>query len=165
MSDSRPIDALIDDTARAMTAGEPPGDIRAAVSMRLTGSRRVISWRPRLAAAVAFGALLVAVNLALRDNGAPPPLQSGTRAGELTIAVPRLSGPRPRLTEPPEAPAVVRPAQLPLVAPIVVESLDVEPLAGSMPMEIQILDVPMPLLAERLDIQPLDVFTASGPRF
>jgi hypothetical protein len=159
MSADGHIDRLIEETARGMTEGGPAGDIPAAVRRRLTGGRRATaSWRPRLAAAAAAGAMLVVWNLMSRDP-TPPTLQSGTRFGELMVAIPGDLGSRFRRARPvPGAaapPAARRTAQLPTVAPIVVLSLEVEPLAGSGPMETQIVDVPMPLLADRLEIEPL----------
>jgi hypothetical protein len=159
MSADAHIERLIDETARGMTEGAPAGDIPAAVRRHLTGDRRAAAtWRPRLAAAVAAGAVLVMWNLMLPEP-APPTLQSGTRFGELMVAIPGDLGsrvPRAQAVPGPTGPSAARrTAQLPPVAPIVVLSLEVQPLAGSGPMETQIVDVPMPLLADRLEIEPL----------
>ena len=161
MSASRHIDTLIDETARAMTDGAPAGDVRAAVRRRLGDDRRpTASWLLRLATAAAVGGVLVAWNVTLRER-TPPAIESGSRSGELMLAVPGDIGSpfraAQRVDRASGVAAIRRPAQLTAVVPIVVESLEVEPLAPPGPMETEILDVPMPLLAERLDIEPLVV--------
>ena len=154
------LDALIDETARAMTEGAPAGDIPAAVRQRLAGDGRAVpSWRPRLAAAaVALVALLVARSVLFPDTTASV-LESRTGSRELTTAVPPGIGSTLRSAELPAAATggtiVRRTARLSPVALIVVESLEVAPLADSRPMEIEVVELPMPLLADRLDIAPL----------
>ena len=159
--DSRdPLDDAIDRAARALTAVRPPASLPAAVRARLGGEGHAVSvWRPRaIGVAVALAAVFVAWSVAIRDTTRPV-VESRARSGAWMWAMPGEVGGTRRLPEAggdADRRMIVRGTpQLSPLAPIVVESLDVAPLADAGPMEIEALDVPMPLLADRLDIEPL----------
>src|SRR5262245_8702614 len=61
MWDDERIDAVIDEAARRMTAGEPSGDFRARVMARIDGGPRFAwSWQP-VAVAIALAAIVAVV--------------------------------------------------------------------------------------------------------
>ncbi len=160
MRGSSHLDALIDETARAMTEGGPAGDIPAAVRRRLASDGRAVrTWRPLLAAAAVALVALVVVRSALLSDTTPSVLESRTSSLELTTAVPAGIGSTLRSAELAAAATggtILRgTARLSPVPLIVVESLEVAPLADSRPMQIEVVELPMPLRADRLDIAPL----------
>ena len=155
------LDALIDDTARAMTNAAPPASVRAAIRQRIdrpTHGR--FTWQMGLAAAsVALVALIT--GRALFDTPEAP----ARSESELVVAT---APPAPRIavaaTRPPDtAPApteihrqVTRePRPLVPAQPIVVQPIALEPLADVHPVELELMEVPMPLRAEWVEIERL----------
>ena len=154
-------DALIDDTARAMTAGTPPASLRSAIRERIdrsTHSRFV--WQMGLAAAsVALAALFA--GRALLDTPAPPARLGSAFVAATVPPAPRIAVLAPRLPDTAPAPMAIdrpvagEPRPLPPALPIVVQPIVLEPLSAAPPVEIEVMEVPMPLRAESVEIERL----------
>jgi len=155
------LDALIDDTARAMTSAAPPASRRAAIRQRIdrpTHGR--FTWQMGLAAAsLALVALIT--GRALFDTPEAP----ARPESELVVAT---APPPPRIAVPATRPPDTAPAPTeidrqvaresgPLLPaqPIVVQPIALEPLADVRPVELELMEVPMPLRAESVEIERL----------
>ena len=161
MRDNEPdhLDALIDDAARAMTAGSPPASLRDAVRRRIDRPARtwwrVPMWQAGMAAAsiVLVG---VIVGRTLSGPFGEPDTARPFEAREATVAP--LAMPAAD-TPPPQTQVVGRFAReaRPLVPaqPIVVQPIALEPLADVHPVELELMEVPMPLRAEWVEIERL----------
>jgi hypothetical protein len=179
-----PIDALIDATARSMTEGLPPISLRAAIRERIAAPRKGlpdvswggVSWsvgRPftgRLA--LAGGAVAATVLLVVgvgRDEApttvrpAPPPVVA---VGPPAEAAPRVTTlvpaqPPQRVQSAPERPAFPTPVGATAdvtgdAEPIVIELVEVEPLRPD-PLDMELMEIPMPLRAESVQIDPISI--------
>src|SRR5687768_12876287 len=163
MRDKEPdhLDALIDDTARAMTGAAPPASLRAAIRQRIerpTSGR--LTWQMGMAAAaIAFAAFIA--GRALLDTPEVP----ARPGGELVVATappaPRIDVPATRPPDTAPAPPVIdrevarESGPLPPAQPIVVQPIALEPLADVRPVELELMEVPMPLRAESVEIERL----------
>jgi hypothetical protein len=173
-----PLDALIDETARSMTAGAPSPALRVGVREGIDAmTRRPAPQRWRLAAAVASLAIVgVIAGRALLDvpgGPADPPrdveatVTTRAPASDSTTRVPapeELESPNTRPVLSAGLTATVAVAALP-AAPasesslspeefVVVEPLLAEPV-DDRPMELELMETPMPLRAEWVEIEPL----------
>ena len=178
-----PLDALIDDTARSMTDGRPPVTLRAAVRERLDQPGRAGWSVPVWQAGVAAGSLAVVVLLIAGRTWSPfdaaqgdPPSPSGfgvaresrpTEEGRLAaapVAAPREDAPQEagtllpaRASDP--APLAARGdtavAPLPPGALLVVDALVLEPLEPQGAVALELVEEPMPLQAEWVQLEPI----------
>jgi hypothetical protein len=174
-----PLDALIDETARSMTAGAPSPALRVGVREGIDAmTRRPALQRWRLAAAVASLAIVgVIAGRALLDvpgGPADPPrdveatVTTRAPASDSTTRVPAAAQ---ELELPETRPAVsaFRTVSAAGAAPpatavsgssfsteefVVVEPLPAEPL-DDLPVELELMETPMPLRAEWVEIEPL----------
>jgi hypothetical protein len=164
-----PLDALIADTARAMTEGESTVDLRTAVRNRIAQSQtgwRFPVWR---AVAATGGAALVAVTLFLGRSGrAPVEDGGGIQAEQAQVSATTVTAPsmaraiQPAAATPSPVRARTAPRRLVLAAEGDVAE-DIEPLIDPITIEpiatIQIaIDVSsgvMPIDIEPLRIEPL----------
>jgi hypothetical protein len=172
------LDALIEKTARSMTAGAPSAALRVAVRSAIAPvTRRPAPQRWRLAGAVAslaiVGVIAGALLLDITGGPAAPPRNveatATTRApgSDSTTRVPapqELAPPdrRPVLSAGPAATAAG--AALPVSAAsesplspeefVVVEPLPAEAVDDT-PVELELMETPMPLRAEWVEIEPL----------
>lgn len=133
--DSRDLDGVIDDVARAMTSTELARDLRPAVASRVSsGPSSTFGWRAGLAAAAIAAVVLVAV--VLRPAAVPPPSQVASRLPEAAppeavAPVPRAAGAREESPTPP----VIRRARAAVRRQVVDEAtenqsiVEIEPLA------------------------------------
>ena len=173
-----PLDALIDETARSMTAGAPSPALRVAVREGLDAvTRRPAPQRWRLAAALASLAIVgVIAGRALWDlTGGPasPPRNveaTGTTRAPASDSTMRVPAPRelgspdtgPVLSAGPTATAAgvalpaapaaessLSPEEFVVVEPSPAEALD------DRPVELELMETPMPLRAEWVEIEPL----------
>jgi hypothetical protein len=171
------LDELIDDVARSMTRAEPSPLLRTAVRARVEQPRRprLATWR--LGFATAAVAVAVIAGRALFDGPDPPtappeiesrgavspappdpgrpPLAAGPQRSDDPMAVPtpdaRASETRRLATGP--APAGPAPADDEFV---IVEPISDDPLDES-PVELELMEPPMPLRAEWVEIEPLSI--------
>jgi hypothetical protein len=154
------VDALIDDTAREMTAGLPSPALRERVCARLAPRRRPI-WRPALAAAAL--AVLTFVLMPSGDevppaaptageqarSGSSPPVTAAADIGEPapvvveqdTVRVPQRAATRA------EAAAFATREDETMLAPLVIAPVPVlvatvEEIPGPMPLRIDGLEIP-----------------------
>jgi hypothetical protein len=172
-----PLDALIDDTARSLTAAAPPASLRARVRARIERPRpgwRVPVWQ--VSAAAAAVAVLIAVWTV--SGPSPGPGSARPEAPVVAVAPPGASPPAvspPRVARPERAtpPRVERAAVEPVPVEraleivdvvaagatdgeVVIEPLAIEPLATE-PLDLELMETPMPLRAERIEIDPIVV--------
>lgn len=158
----RELEDLIDDTARRLTDGAPSPALRVHVR-RHVGSRTLPgrAWRSPLAAGAAVTIVLsvLAARVWLVD-GQPGPLEARNELRrDLTLAVPAT--PRSadaaavRTARPVVATRRVSPAPLPVVTPIAINPMDRLPLLDPGMVEVELVEVPMPLRADRVEIEPL----------
>ena len=166
-----PLDDLIDQTARSMTAGAPSAGLRDAVRSRVTGRNRraarwfsVPAWQGALAAAVM---VVVAALLGptmwrdgvSRDAREPVPSAQPTTPPP-TPAAPAVSG-EPAASV---ASAEGRPAAEPVSAsararapqPIVIEPLNLDPLEAPR-MSVEAIQDSMPIVVDPLRVVPLSM--------
>jgi hypothetical protein len=174
-----PLDALIDDTAQSLTEGTPSALLRASVRERIGRTWSPASaglwWRPdsagpRLAwAATAAAAVLVIAMLGRDDAPAPAPTAPAAPAVAAAPAVPAVD-------VPPAQPAVAAarrvnravdrrpplnvmgdPANLRVPeGAVAVEVVEIAPLMTDT-LELEQMEVPMPLRAEWVQIEPLSI--------
>jgi hypothetical protein len=174
-----PLDALIDDTARSMTDGRPPVTLRAAVRERLEPPGRAGWSVPVWQAGVAAGSLAVVVLLIVgrtllpldvAQDDVPPPSGLGvaresrpTEEGRLaaaSVAAPREDAPQEAGTPLPTRAPIAAPgdpavAPLPPGALLVVDALVLEPLEPQGAVELELVEEPMPLQAEWVQLEPI----------
>ena len=170
------LDELIDATARTLSAGEPPARLRRRVRQQIDrrGSRDRRLWRPlaAVAAGVAAGVWLsfarpapqpgpvAPASPAAVTQPAGPAAAAAAGQGHPVAPVPAVAAPRrERVTAAARQP-VEASDLLPVPPPIVVSTVSIGLLPElstdePMPLEIPLLEVPMPLQAERLEIEPL----------
>ena len=161
-----PIDAVIDDTARALTAGLPSDVLRERVSARL-GPRRSSSygpvWRPALGAAVA--ALVIWFALPRSDGDSPPvtpPLRTSAPSVEIASPAPSVIETRPPSPAARSARVDARSprrgedrfAALANALPPI-EPIEIEPVPPSTVARIEQIPTPMPLRIEQLAFERL----------
>ena len=172
------LDALIDDTAKAMTERSVPASLHASIRQRVDAVGRVdalgrpftgrrMMWRVGLLAGATAIVLLAVVT---REGGEEP-------ATTVTVAAPQRQVapiPAPPASVPPvarasrvtraaeqpavmEAPPAVAASSLTIAADetaVVIEPLEIEPLAPVL-LEPELIENPVPLRAERIDIEPI----------
>lgn len=163
MRDNEPdhLDALIDDTARAMTAGMPAASLRVAVRQRIDArTRKRPVWQVGAAAATMAAAALLIIVVGRTVSGPPAREQVATLAGGLPAgeSVVALATPLADALTPSSASDVRRAARVtPLspAQPVVVQAIALEPLADVRPVELELMEVPMPLRAEWVEIERL----------
>lgn len=152
------IDALIDDVARSISEGAPPVSLRAAVRARIghRQQRTFRVWRAGLAAAAMVAALVV--GRAIFDI---PSSRPGTLVERNVVRPPSVRPPDavssgvPEGTEP--GPRRVTTNGVPMLRPsppVVMVPIDVRPLEDP-PLQVEMSELPMPLRAEYLEIDPL----------
>ena len=168
MRNERPVDALIDEAARRLVAGEPSSSLRSSVRERLRGRRSVWSFVPAFAGVAAL--LVVAVIVGRALSGAPSERDS-TRPADQPVAnsnvpavasqrndaapiQPVLSTPR-QLARRPAADVAAPPAEEePPIPPIAIEPLSTAPL-GAVQIAVDVSSGVMPIEIEPLQIEPL----------
>jgi hypothetical protein len=159
------VDALIDDTARSMTAAPPPVSLREAVRDRI--ERRRSAWNVPLWQAGLVAASLVAIVVTARIVlDAPKRPASVPAIGESAAtsppapvpvtepAVTRADNPQPARRARRQT-VVAAATLLPPQPPIVVEPIAVELLEDEPPVELEFMEAPMPLIVEQLIVEPL----------
>jgi hypothetical protein len=173
------LDELIDATARAMSAGEPPPLMRQRTRDRIeTRSDFRNQARSRWPLAGAAGAVAAAAVWVALARPAPPP---GPEAPPAAAAATQPAGPAAAAAAgegsavaPVRAVAAARRDRVPAAArepveasdllsapsPIVVGTVSIGLLPeldpdAPVPLDVPLLEVPMPLQAERLEIEPL----------
>ena len=159
--DTDHLDALIDDTDCAMTAGTPPASLRAAVRRRIDrpASGRLTWQMAMAAAAIAFAAFNA--GRALLGTPEAPARPESERVVATAPPAPRMDVPATRPSDTAPAPPVIdrevarESGPLPPVQPIVVQPIALEPLADVRPVELEVMEVPMPLRAESVEIERL----------
>ena len=155
---SDPIDALIDDTAKEMTAGSPSIALREHLRARLTPAPRawwqVPMWQPVLGAAVLIAIAFVLLWRSPAVPGGPAPVRfEPPLAPEVVQAIdePAIE----RVAVAPRAP-VARAVRLPVLPDdINVEPLDFTPIPQSSLAAIERIAVLAPLQVEQLAIAEL----------
>jgi len=170
-----PLDALIDDTARSMTEGAPSPSMRVAIRERVEAPRKGMPHvTGRLVWTGAAAAAVVLLIVGLEREDAPAPVVPGSPPAvvavpdappppEASIATtPRAPAPRARVAPArvavPAAPDIMttEPAVASAEDALVIELVEIEPLVSE-PLELELMEVPMPLRAERIEIDPLPV--------
>jgi hypothetical protein len=143
------LDALIDDTARAMTAGEPPPHLRAAVTACIDS--RGGRWRaPAYAMAVATIVLALA-GLWHRSGDQAVPVATPQRSDAIAAETPRA--------EPAAQPEpVARPVEAVRPRLATAERLD----APAPPLMVEPLEVPE-LAVSEIDVPPVTVDALPAP--
>ena len=168
------IDRLIDDTARAMTAGDARADLAARVRSRLEAPRRRSAWTI-VAPLAAAAAILIVVFVGRRPRvvapeRAPAPVARSSApaaTGPATPAAPALAHVRDVRARPAARRAIprepIRPGPIdalappPLdVSPVPVSPVLVAPLEGDAPLDIR------ELRTASIDVAPLA--TADPPK-
>lgn len=172
-----PLDALIDDTAKSLTGGALPGSLRANVRERIgptRARRRVPVWQ--MSAAAASATVLIVGWTVLgpsRESDRARPQDASViatpDAAPPVLAPPQRVTPPERVTPPPVVRAaasprgVPRPSAIPGVvaasaadAQVVIEPLVIE-LLTTEPLDLDLMETPMPLRAELIDIDPIVV--------
>jgi hypothetical protein len=160
------IDALIDDAARRLTAGEPSSALRGVVRDRI-GTGRSAGWSFAPALVGVSLVVLAIVGRALlgppgeRDNVRPTLDRASTPPGESAPQVPGLTATQPeriearqftrRLAEPVAPPPVEEESPIP---PIVIEPLATVPL-GAVQIAVDVSSGVMPIEIAPLQIEPL----------
>jgi hypothetical protein len=166
---------MIDDVARSMTHAEPAPLLRAAVRARIEQPGRVpASWRLAAAAAAVAIAIIGArvlfdrseapsapAQVAFRVEAPPPPAVS---APVVAVAPQRSAGATAART------SAARASETALVAAVTVSDVpisagdqivDVQPIAEAAldesPIQLELVETPMPLLAEWVEIEPLSI--------
>jgi hypothetical protein len=167
MRDSQ-LDRLIDETARALTEAAVPDDLRRMVQQSITAPARRVRPLAMAVAAASVVALGVTVTLWRAEDISPRAVDTTT---VLPQAIADTSTPRP---QPADAPATVpQPSRavavatdttpggpLPPLQPIAVERVSIEllgdpPPPAEQPLEVQLLTIPMPFRAERIEVEAL----------
>jgi hypothetical protein len=156
MRDHEPdhLDALIDDTARAMTAGTPPVSLRAAVRQRIESPARAVwTWQRGLAAASVLVFAFVAGRAWLTVTGEPAPARTVVATVAPGVEAPVAPSPEP-------TPAITRRVarEVRLVAPMPIE---IEPLVfqsvDPMVLAVETIAAPMPLDIRPIVVEPLSL--------
>ena len=162
------LDALIDDTARSLTDVAPPVSMRAAIRARIAAPRQGVphvitgvvipgvgrpgTGRLAWAGVAAAAAVLLIVALGREEAQAPGPGPPPPLVASAPPPPPSGPVPPPRAVEPRRvrAPIVAEPrAPLPPVVPVAIDRVEVTPLV------VEFVEAPMPLRAERIEIEPL----------
>lgn len=164
-SESNGVDALIDEAARRLVAGEPSSALRRGVRERIDRRRPALSFVPVLAGVAALLVVAVIVGRALLgpSDGPDRVRPTGERPTfERTEPAIASQGPEPTAIQPePGAPRQLRrvaavplplPEEEPLIPPITIEPLATAQIAvdessGVMPIEIEPLQIE-PLLGQ-----------------
>jgi hypothetical protein len=156
MRDNEPdyLDALIDDTARAMMAGTPPALLRAAVRQRIERPARTLwTWQTALAAASIMLVAFVAARAWLTVTGEPelarPVVATVEPVAEAPL--PRPPEPTPAITR-----RVAREALLVDPTPIEIEPLVLQPV-DPMVLAVETIAAPMPLNIRPIVVEPLSL--------
>ena len=153
------LDAAIDAAARQLTTGEPSPRMRAGVRERI--ARRRAAWWGAPAWSIASAVVAVLVIVVWQRSDAPPSPAGVDRGRDVMLASEVLP------LAPPAAPSPVRiraarpavrasasAAPLPPHSPLVIGELTIAPLDEG-PVELQVIETPMPLRADRLTFEPL----------
>jgi hypothetical protein len=162
------VDALIDESARSLTKGEPSVALRARVRSVIDAAprRRPWAWQPALAGAVvvvAVSAWLLMRNAPVTPSseGAPPVITSTappeTRA-QRDEPSPLAGAGQAKQPERQRAPLVIISAErvTPLADPLpAIEPIEIEPVESSAMAAIERMPAPMPLEIEQLMIEQL----------
>ena len=156
------LDALIDDVAQAMTAGNPPLSLRESVGAALSPRRRFALRGWQLAGAAVLIVLAIAGTLrqaASWIEEEPPSTAYVARAADIPIP-PEVSAPETRI-EVPEPPVrrrggrSVTPLAGMATAAIVIEPIeDLEPIAPAT-VAVDTIPQPMPLTVAPVAVEPL----------
>jgi len=152
------IDALIDDTARAMTAGTPPASLRAAIRRRIERPARTLwSWQAGLVAASVVLVAFIGGRAWLTVTGEPEPGRT-TVEEVVATAAPVVEAPVARPPEPTRATARRMAREAPLVAPALIE---IEPVVlesvEPMVLAVETIPAPMPLDIRPIVVEPLSM--------
>ena len=185
MRDDTPdtLDRVIEDAARSMTGGTPSPDLRTAVRRRIeAGGTPGRMFPGRFAWACGGAVVLLAAGVFVARDGRPvepvvttvTPVPRTEVVGGLPPAPPappvapriaRDGMPPPhvapdRNTRVAPGPAIDAPEAQAAVLPIsdadAIESVQIEPLDPS-PLDIELMEIPMPLRAERIEIEPIAI--------
>jgi hypothetical protein len=156
MSDFQHFDDVIDATARGLTAGDPPADLRTRVMARLD-ERPSRPWRWKTAAACAAAVAVAATVVGLHDR-APSPAAAETHARTMTpnsndrlAASPQILVPDPKLQDPRPRPNIETRRRR-----VVASAPSGEELAWQA-RAIPALEPPDPLTVEEIQPSPLEI--------
>jgi hypothetical protein len=155
------IDALIDDTARAMTAGTPPPSLRAAIRQRIDRPSRVFWRTPMWQTGMAAASIVIVAFIGGRawlPVTVEPELGRTTVEEVIATGAPPVEAPVARPPAPTRAIARSVAREAPLEAPMPIE---IEPLVlqsvDPMVLAVKTITAPMPLNVMPIVVEPLSM--------
>jgi hypothetical protein len=155
------LDALIDDTARAMTAATPPVSLRAAVRQRVARPARTRwNWQAGVATASIVLVALIAGRAWLTVPGEPDLPRTAVEEVVATAAPEAAGQAVPAPVENAPRTAAIRPVAVnppPPPEPIAIEPLILDLVDDPMVLAVESIAAPMPLDVMPIVVEPLSM--------